>query len=340
MIFAIDAFGGDNAPSAVIEGCWLAMQKNPDFSIVFTGDETVIREELEKYTYDPARISIEHAPDVIDCNEQPTIAVRRKKNSSLVKALRLVADGNADCFISAGNTGAMLAGATLIVKRIPGVKRPALAPILPTLQGPVMLIDCGANADCRPEYLKQFAYMGTAYMKNVIGIENPRVGLINNGSEEGKGNELTKNAYSLLKESDGINFSGNCEPRDIMSGDYDVLVCDGFVGNAILKTMEGTFFALFKMLKTELMGGTVSKLGAVMSRGAFRTLKSRLDYKEYGGAPLLGINGGIIKAHGSSDAKAFASAIEQAVKLVSGGVTEKIASAIAANPIEWDEPQS
>ena len=207
---------------------------------------------LNNYEYDKSRVEVVHAPDIITCEDQPTLAVRRKKESSIVKALHLVADGKADCFISAGSTGAVLAGATLIVHRIPGVKRPALAPVLPTLKGPMMLIDCGANVDCTPEYLLQFAYMGSAYMSGVLGIERPRVGLINNGTEEGKGNALTKEAYSLLKAAKGINFVGNCEARELMSGDYDVIVCDGFVGNAVLKTLEGAVASIMTVLKTEI----------------------------------------------------------------------------------------
>lgn len=331
MRFAIDVFGGDNAPNAVIDGCLDALEKNDDFCLILTGDEQKIRGLLSERAYDSSRIEIVHAPEVITCEESPTAAIKRKTESSLVKALRIVANKEADCFISAGSSGAVLAGATLIVKRIRGILRPALAPVLPSLKGPVMLIDCGANADCKPEYLVQFAAMGTAYMENVLGIKNPRVGIISNGAEEGKGNELTKSAYALLKTTGGINFLGNCESREVMSGDYDVVVCDGFVGNAILKSMEGTIHALLTMLKAELTSKTLSKVGAAICRSSFRSLKTKMDYKEYGGAPLLGINGGIIKAHGSSDAKAISSAIEQARKLTLGGVTEKIAAAVSRN---------
>lgn len=331
MKFAIDAFGGDNSPEAVIKGTIEALALHDDFSVMLCGDTTILTEELARYECDKSRIEIVHAPDVITCEEQPTHAVSKKPDSSLVRGLRLVADKEADCFISAGSTGAVLAGAIFKVKRIPGIKRPALAPILPTLQGPVMLIDCGANVDCKPEYLAQFALMGSAYMKGVANIPSPRVGLINNGAEEEKGNELTKAAYQLLKNMDGINFVGNCEPRDVMSGDFDVLVCDGFVGNTVLKSLEGTASAILKMLKQEIMSKRRSKIGALLCRNAFRTLKKRMDYTEYGGAPLLGVNGGVIKAHGSSDAHAICSAIGQARKLVLGGITEKIALAAAEN---------
>lgn len=337
MKFVIDVFGGDNSPAAIIEGCMEAMRLNDDFGLILCGDETKILEELSAHEYDASRIEIVHAPDIISCEEQPTVAIKRKKESSLVKALQITAEKRADCFVSAGSTGAVLAGATLIVKRIHGIKRPALAPIMPTLKGPVMLIDCGANVDCKPEYLEQFALMGSAYMSSVLGIDSPRIGLINNGTEEGKGNELTKAAYQLLKELPGINFVGNCEGRDVMSGDYDVLVCDGFVGNAVLKSLEGTASALLTMLKGELMSQKRSKFGALFCRNAFRALKKKLDYTEYGGAAMLGINGGIIKAHGSSDARAICSAIGQARKLTIGRITEKIASAIEAMPKREDQ---
>ena len=330
MKFAIDAFGGDNAPDAVIDGCIEALAEFDDFSLILCGDEQTLNLKLADKEYDRSRIEIVHAPDIITCEEQPTSAVAHKPESSLVRALNLVASKEADCFISAGSTGAVLAGSIFKVKRIPGIKRPALAPIMPTLKGPAMLIDCGANVDCKPEFLLQFAIMGSAYMSEAAGIKSPRVALINNGAEETKGNELTKAAFALLKEAPGINFVGNCEPRDVMSGDYDVLVCDGFVGNTVLKSIEGTASAIMKMLKNEIVSTKRSKIGALLCRNAFRTLKKRMDYTEYGGAPLLGINGGIIKAHGSSDAHAIASAIKQARKLTLGNVTEKIAGSISA----------
>ena len=332
MRIIVDVLGGDNSPNAVILGAVNALEAADDFSIILSGDEWTIKEQLQVIGYVGDRITVLHAPEEISCNESPTVAIKRKKESSLVKALRAVADGEADAIVSAGSTGAVLAGATLIVKRIKGILRPGLAPILPSEKGPFMLIDCGANVDCKPEYLQQFAIMGSAYMSKVMGIENPRVGLINNGAESKKGNELTKAAYSLLKENPNIIFTGNCEAREIMSGDYDVVVCDGFVGNAILKAMEGTIAALLSMLKTELMSSTITKLGAAMSKSAFRTLKAKMDYREYGGAPLLGIRSGIIKAHGSSNARAIYSAVEQARKLINGNVTGQIAEFVVNTP--------
>ena len=330
MKFAIDAFGGDNAPASIINGCIEAMNEFDDFDIILCGDEEKLNALLLTEEYDASRVSILHSPDVISCEESPTSAVSHKPNSSIVRGLMLVAEGKADCFISAGSTGAVLAGSIFKIKRIPGIKRPALAPILPTLEGPAMLIDCGANVDCKPDYLVQFAHMGSAYMSGAVGIENPRVALINNGTEEGKGNELTKAAYNLLKSEHGINFVGNCEARDVMSGNYDVLVCDGFIGNTVLKSLEGTATAILKMLKREIKSKKRNKIGALLCRNAFRTLKKRMDYTEYGGAPLLGINGNVIKAHGSSDAHAIASAIKQARKLTAGDITARIASTVSA----------
>lgn len=331
MKIAVDIFGGDNSPSALIDGCVDAAKLYDDVEFVFTGDERIITDYMSEKGYGSSRISIIDAPETITCGEQPTVAIKRKKNSSLVKALELVASKEADAFVSAGSTGAVLAGATLIVRRIKGVKRPALAPVMPTVKGPVLLIDCGANVDCKPNYLQQFAVMGSAYMKKVCGIDAPRVGLINNGAEAEKGNELTKSAYKLLENTD-INFVGNCESRYTMTGDYDVLVCDGFVGNAVLKCTEGVARSVMSIMKQELMASPITKLGALISKSGFKRVKKRMDYTEYGGAPLLGINGCIIKAHGSSNAKAITSAIGQARSYCIGDVTAAIQRGIEALP--------
>ena len=337
MRIIVDVLGGDNSPNAVILGAVNALEAADDFSIILSGDEWTIKEQLQVIGYVGDRITVLHAPEEISCNESPTVAIKRKKESSLVKALRAVADGEAEAIVSAGSTGAVLAGATLIVKRIKGILRPGLAPILPSEKGPFMLIDCGANVDCKPEYLQQFAIMGSAYMSKVMGIENPRVGLINNGAESKKGNELTKATYSILEETPGINFVGNAEAREIMTGAFDVLVCDGFVGNVVLKYTEGLAMSLVNMLKVELMGDTRSKLGAAISKPAYRRFKKRMDYTEYGGAPLLGINGGIIKAHGSSDAKAIKMAILQAREYLVGNVTETISTYLADAAVSIDK---
>lgn len=332
MKIAVDVFGGDNAPQAVVEGVILALQKESGFSVLLCGDEVKIKAELLNFQYDAARVEIQHAPDVIGYDEPPTVAIKHKKDSSLVKALEALRDRRADAFVSGGSTGALLAGATLIVRRLKGVKRPALAPLLPTRAGGhVLLIDCGANVDSKPSYLQQFAVMADAYMRSAIGVKTPRIGLINNGAEEEKGNELTKTAYKLLKTTP-VEFSGNCEARDILSGEFDAVVCDGFVGNVVLKYTEGLASVLLGMIKDELMSDMRSKLGAALSKRAYARVKKKMDYTEYGGAPLLGINGCVIKAHGSSNGKAFGAALLQAKRFYESDVNGAIARAIDALP--------
>ena len=333
MIFALDAMGGDNAPQAVVDGALKALRElSQDITIWLFGDEAQINLCLVDREYPADRLVVKPAPEVITCEEAPAVAVRRKRNSSMVLAAKAVADGEADCFISAGSTGAVLSCGTLIIRRIKDVQRPALAPLIPNLQGGhTMIIFAGANVDCKPLYLVQFAQMGSAYMELVEGVEAPVIGLLNNGEEAEKGNELTKETYPLLKELDGIRFAGNCEARELMSGDFDVVVTDGFAGNVLLKSTEGTAKAITSMLKTELMGSLRGTIGGAIAKPAFAALKKKMDYTEVGGAPLLGVNGGVIKAHGSSNAKAFFNAIRQAQKLVRGGVTQKIAAAVQAS---------
>ena len=330
MILAIDAMGGDHAPEAVVDGALLALQElEQDITIWLFGDEEQIRGCLDGKAYPSDRLLIKPAAEVITCEESPAVAVRRKKDSSMVLAARAVADKAADCFLSAGSTGAVLACGTLVIRRIKEVQRPALAPLIPNLQGGhTMIIDAGANVDCKSMYLVQFAQMGSAYLELVEGVKEPAVGLLNNGEEAEKGNELTKETFPLLQELEGIRFAGNCEARELMSGDFDVVVTDGFAGNVLLKSTEGTAKAITSMLKTELMGSLRGTIGGAIAKPAFASLKKKMDYTEVGGAPLLGVNGGVIKAHGSSNAKAFYNAIRQARKLVLGGVTEKIADAV------------
>lgn len=328
MKVIVDAMGGDNAPQAIIEGCVTALQAMPSLHLILTGPKDIISAELAKYQFDSGRINIVDATEVIDMAEPPVEAIRRKRDSSLVKGLRLLAEGEAGALVTAGSTGATIAGATLIVKRLPGVKRPALAPILPSRTGKVMLIDCGANAECRPSYLAQFALMGSVYMRNVEGVVSPRVGLVNNGAEAEKGNELTKAAYKLIEQMP-VNFSGNAEGRDLVSGDYDVLVCDGFTGNVVLKFMEGLAGVLLGMLKAELKSSLRTKLGAALAMPAFRGFKKKMDYTEYGGALLLGVNGGVVKAHGSSNAKAIYSTLRQAAGFIEGDVVGVIKAEIS-----------
>lgn len=322
---AIDAFGGDHAPGQIVEGALLALKEYNDLKVLLAGREEELRSELAKHTYDKERLEILPAQEVITCEEAPVMAVRRKRDSSLVVACNAVAQGQAQAIVSAGSTGAFLAAGTFIVKRIGKVKRPGLAPLLPTLgNNPVLLIDCGANVDCTPGNLVQFALMGSTYMKNVLGVENPRIGLLNNGAEEEKGCALTKEVYGRLKELPEVCFAGNCEGRDILSGDFDVVVADGFTGNIALKSMEGTAELIMSILKKELYATTRTKLGALLAKPALKSVKKTMDYNEVGGALLLGVKGCMVKAHGSSKAYAFFNAIGQAYRMIEGKVVETI----------------
>lgn len=322
IVIVVDGMGGDHAPKAVVEGCVQALQK-ADIKIIITGRENEIKGELAKHKYDESRLSVIHTEEVISTNEAPVMALRKKKDSSLVRALNLVKNGEADALISAGSTGALMAGATLILGRIKGVDRVALAPVMPGKNAAFMVIDAGANVDCKPNYLVQFALMGKVYFENVLGVKNPSVGLVNIGAEEEKGNELTKAAFPLLMES-GFNFAGNVEPRDISSGDVNVLVCDGFVGNTILKMYEGVASNIFSMLKVEIMSSFRSKVGGILLKPVFDRFKKKFDYSEYGGTAFLGAKGICIKAHGSSDAKAFKNAIRQAKDCYDKDIISKI----------------
>jgi glycerol-3-phosphate acyltransferase PlsX len=324
----VDAMGGDNAPHAIIEGCAMALAEIPELELILTGPRDVIETELAKYDCDAARINIVDAAEVIDMAEPPVEAIRKKKDSSMVRGLRLLQAGEAGAFVTAGSTGATIAGATLIVKRLPGVKRPALAPLLPTRKGKVLLIDCGANSEVRPSFLAQFALMGSIYMQRMEGISSPRVGLVNNGAEAEKGTELTRAAYKLMRTMP-INFAGNAEGRDLVSGDFDVIVTDGFTGNVILKFMEGVAGVLAGMLKDELNRSLRTKLGAAIAMPAFRSFKRKMDYTEYGGALMLGVNGGVMKAHGSSNAKAICSTLRQAVGFIKADVVNVIKQEIS-----------
>lgn len=321
----VDAMGGDNAPVDIVEGTLAAIDDFTDVYVTLVGKTNEIKKVLDGLIYDPGKVTILEAPDVISNDEAPVMAVRRKKESSIVKGMRVLADMEADGFVSAGSTGAVLAASTLILKRADGIYRPALAPVLPTATGNgVLLVDAGANVDCKPEFLAQFAVMGSAYMEKVQYIQKPRVGLVNNGAEAKKGNELVKAVYPLLEQAP-INFVGNVEARDITSGDVDVIVCDGFVGNVILKFMEGMAGTIFGMLKDEFLSSTRSKMGAAMLKPALANFKKKTDYTEYGGAPLLGVTLPVVKAHGSSNAKAFRNAIRQCRDMIKNNVVGTIA---------------
>ena len=325
MRIAIDGMGGDNAPQAVVNGVVQALNEFNDLEFFITGPEDIIKVQLKQENYTGDKITIVDAKEVISTNEHPVMAIRKKKDSSLCKALNLVKEKKCDAVLSAGSTGAFLAGCNFIVGRIKGVKRPALTPIMPGKNAPFMIVDAGANVDCKPEYLVQFAHMGREYYKGVLKAENPSIGLVNIGAEEEKGNELTKNTYQLLKNEEGLNFVGNVEPRDVTLGDTNVLVCDGFAGNTILKMYEGTASTLLKIIKDEILSsGVKAKVGALLLKPVFKSIKKKFDYKEYGGAPFLGVDGICIKAHGSSDGKAFKNAIRQSKQFYDSKVLEKI----------------
>lgn len=325
MKIAVDVFGGDYAPQEIVKGLMPALNERKDLHLVLTGDEALIRRELEKYPHDTARVEVVHAPDVITNDDVPTVAIRSKKDSSLVRAMELVKnDDSIEGLLSAGSTGAVLTGGVLKIGRIKTVMRPALAPVLPTKTGGnVCLIDCGANVDCRPEYLVQFALMGTAYMRTVYGIRSPRVGLVSVGVEDKKGNELTKEVFRQLKALP-INFAGNMEARDALTGEYDVLVADGFVGNVLLKTAEGTAMMVMSKLKQAIYASASAKFGALFMKKAFAELKSEMDYNTRGGAPFLGIEKVVVKAHGASNAVAIDAALRQVIRMAEGKLVQTI----------------
>ena len=325
MKILVDAMGGDNAPDEIIKG---AVDAAPevDATIVLVGNAKVIKNCLDKL---PQRdnIKVKHASEVITNDEIPTKAIKAKKDSSMVVGLNMIKEKEGDVFISAGSTGALLTGALLNVGRIKGISRPAICPTLPSQKGPFVIVDAGANTNCRPDYLLQFAHMGNIYCKNVLGIKKPRVGLLNIGTEVEKGNDLTKAAYELLKKQ-SFNFIGNIEGRDLMVGNVDVVVCDGFTGNVMLKTIEGFGLAVFGILKESLTKNIFRTAGALMIKPALKEIKKKMDYTEYGGALLLGIDGGIIKCHGTSKAKEIKSAILQAYEFEKTNTIENIKEAI------------
>lgn len=322
MRIAIDAMGGDNAPKEIVEGAVKAVREFPDLEIVLVGNETEIKKHLPAEGH--SHIAIIHTEDVILPTDEPVRAVRRKKQASMVLAAQQVADGNADACISAGNTGALMAAGLFVVGRIKGVERPALAPTLPTLDGQgFVLLDVGANAEARPEHLLQFAVMGSVYAEKVRGIKKPRVGLLNIGTEEKKGTDLTKAAYELLKDAP-IHFVGNVESRDLMDNVADVIVTDGFTGNMVLKTVEGTALSMFKMIKGAMMADLKSKLAAAVLKPQLKVIKDKMDYSEYGGAGLFGLKAPVIKAHGSSNANALFNAVRQAKIMVEHEVAPTI----------------
>ena len=316
----VDAMGGDNAPKAVVDGCVKAVE-DFDIKVTLVGNEELVKACLGEYNGD--KIDIVNANDVISNDDDPAIAIRRKKESSIVVAMKLLADGVGDAFVSAGSTGAVVSGATLIVKRINGVRRVAIGSVFPTPNKPTLVLDCGANSDCTSEFLQQFAIMGNAYMQAVYGIDNPTVALLNNGAEEHKGSSMYKETHQLLKNMD-INFIGNIEGRDIFSSVADVVVADGFAGNIMLKTTEGTAAFFSGKLKEMFTSSLLTKLCALILKKGIKKMKASFDYTEHGGAPILGAQKVVIKAHGSSNAKAFYNAVRQAKHFYENGVIESI----------------
>ena len=320
----VDAMGGDNAPEEIVKGAVEAAASREDIQIIFTGREEVIKQELAKYEYPADRVSIVNASEVIETAEPPVNAIRKKKDSSIVVGMNLVKKKEADAFVSSGSTGAVLVGGQVIVGRIKGVERPPLAPLIPTKTGVALLVDCGANVDARPSHLVQFAKLGSIYMENVVGVKNPRVGIVNIGAEEEKGNALVKETFPLLKACKDINFIGSVEARDIPAGVCDVIVCEAFVGNVILKLYEGTGSVFLSMIKQGMMGSLRSKIGALLVKPALKKTMKSFDASEYGGAPLLGLNGLVVKSHGSSKAKEIRNSVIQCVQFTQEGITEKI----------------
>lgn len=321
---AVDAMGGDNAPFEIVKGAVEAVNENKNIKVYLTGKEDIVKQELSKYTYDADRIEVVNATEVIETAEPPVMAIRNKKDSSLVVALNLVKNGTCDAFVSAGSSGAVLVGGQIIIGRIKGIERAPLAPLIPTEKGCSLLIDCGANVDARPSHLVQFAKMGSVYMENVMGVDKPRVAIVNIGAEEEKGNALVKETFPLLKNCPEINFIGSIEARDIPTGYADVIVCEAFAGNIILKMYEGVGATLLKKVKGSLMSSLRTKIGALLIKPALKETLKGFSLEEYGGAPLLGLNGLVVKTHGSSKAIEIKNSILQCMTFKEQKINEKI----------------
>ncbi|MFQ6014200.1 MAG: phosphate acyltransferase PlsX [Anaerolineae bacterium] len=327
MKVVLDAMGGDHAPEVVVQG---AIQAAQDYGseIILVGPKDRVRAELSKGSAQGLPLSVVHASQVVEMKEHPAAATKEKKDSSIVVGMRLVKEGKAAAFVSAGNTGAVMAGALFYLGRLKGIKRPGLAAIYPTSRGPCLILDVGANTDCKPEYLHQFAIMGSIYMEKVLGIANPRVGLLSNGEEETKGNRLVLQTHQLLKRTPSLNFIGNVEGKDVPAGMADVVVCDGFDGNVVIKLSEGLAKSLMEIIKEEIKRNPLAIVGALLARPAFKAVEKRLDYAEFGGAPLLGVNGVVIIGHGRSNAKAIKNAVRTAEAAVEGGMLTSIKEGI------------
>lgn len=329
VVVALDAMGGDNAPAEIVKGAVQAVKSTDEINVILVGREELLKEELySKCQYSGDAIRIKNAAEIIEMGDVPTSAVKSKKDSSLVVAMKLVRDGKADAVVSAGNTGAVLVGGQLVVGRLKGIKRPPLAPFVPTTEGFSLLLDCGANVDAKPEHLVQFAQMGSIYYENVMGKKNPTVGILNIGTEEEKGNQLVKDTKPLLEECKTIHYVGSIEARDIVKGKVDVIVCEAFVGNVVLKFFEGLALTLFDSLKQGLMSSLRTKIGTLMIKPALKGLKKQFDTSSQGGAPLLGLKGLVVKAHGNSTSKEIEIALKQCISFKKQKINEKIKESI------------
>lgn len=337
MKIALDAMGGDNAPLETIKGAVAALEEVSELELVLVGKKEVIEAELSKYKYNKEKIEIVDAREIIEMTDEPVVAVKSKKDSSLNRTLELVKDGTVNASVSAGNTGALITASQLKLKRIKGVLRPAIATMFPNKKGHMLMLDVGATADCKPEFLNQYAMMGSKYMEILLGRKDSKVGLLNIGTEEGKGNEVTREAYNLLKENKSINFVGNVESTEVMNGNIDVVVTDGFTGNMVLKTAEGIGKFILDVIKTEVSKSFIYKLGALLLMPALKVVKSKMDSSEYGGAIFLGLNGISIKAHGNSDAVAIKNAIKVAEKFAKLNFVEEMKKVIDIDNIEVEE---
>jgi len=334
---ALDAMGGDNAPGEIVKGAVNAINAANNIEVNLVGKQEIIAKELKQYKYNKNRIKITDARDIIETGDSPVMSVRRKKDSSLVKALYLVKNGEADAFISAGSSGAIIVGGQAIVGKIKGVERPPLAPLIPTAKGVSILVDSGGNVDARSSFLVQWAKLGSMYMEHVIGIKKPKVAIVNVGVEEEKGNALVKETYPLLKACKDINFIGSIEARDIPNGDADVIVCDAFVGNVILKLYEGTASTLIKMIKGCMMKTTKTKIGALLIKKTLKQELKKMDATEYGGAPMIGLNGLVVKVHGNAKAKEIKNALLQCVKFKQQNINKRIAASMQKDTLQTSD---